>query len=221
VPRDGYHHGDLRRALLESGLALIAERGVDGFTLRAVARRAGVSHAAPYHHFVDRAALLRALVAESFELLGLALAQAGDAAEGGPLEHIQAMGVAYVGFALDNPDRYRLMFRPELSRSDARDGASEADVAGAVAFATLVSAVQAAADRDLLSPKTDVGGAAVAAWASVHGLASLILEGALGMSPDQRDRATHMAQHVVSLTMDGIRGPHRRPRRSYGSVAST
>ena len=204
---DGYHHGDLRRALLESGLALIAERGVDGFTLRALARRAGVSHAAPYHHFADRAALLRALVAESFELLGSALTRAADATDGGPIDRIHAMGVAYVSFALDNPDRYRVMFRPELSRSDARGAASEADAAGAAAYSTLVSAVQEAADRGLLSPKTDVGGAAVAAWASVHGLASLILEGALGMSPDQRDRATHLARHVVTLTMDGIRAP--------------
>jgi len=203
--RTSYHHGNLRRALLDSGLALLAEKGPDGFTLREVARRAGVSHAAPYHHFPDKGALVRAIVAESFDLLGSALADAAWSAGDNPLDQIRAMGLAYVEFALDHPERYRLMFRSELSRSGDSELPTAADAAGGTAFATLMSAVQDAADRGQLRAGTDAGGAAVAAWSSVHGLSSLILEGALGIRPDQRERARQVASHVVELALAGLR----------------
>ena len=184
---------------------LLAERGIDGFTLREVARRAGVSHAAPYHHFPDKGSLVRAIVAESFELLGSALADAARAAGDDSLDRIRAMGLAYVEFALDHPARYRLMFRSELSRAGDAELPTDADAAGGTAFATLMSAVQDAADRGQLRAGMDAGGAAVAAWSSVHGLASLILEGAIGIRPDQRERARQVAWHVVEVALAGIR----------------
>jgi AcrR family transcriptional regulator len=210
--RSSYHHGNLRPALLDAGLALLAERGVDGFTLREVARRAGVSHAAPYHHFPDKGALVRAIVAESFDLLGSALADAARTAGDDPFDRIRAMGLAYVEFALDHPQRYRLMFRSELSRSGDSELPTEADVAGGTAFATLMSAVQDAADRGQLREGTDAGGVAIAAWSSVHGLASLILEGALGIRPEQRERARQLASHVVELALAGLRRPPGGPQ---------
>ena len=205
--RTRYHHGNLRRALLDSGLALLSERGPDGFTLREVARRAGVSHAAPYHHFADRGALVRGIVAESFDLLGSALAKAASDAGADPFDRLVAMGLAYVEFALDHPQRYRLMFRTELSRSSDPDLPTEADAAGGGAFATLMAAIQDAADQGLLREGTDAGGAAVTAWSSVHGLASLILEGAIGILPDQRERARQVASHVVGLVVGGLSAP--------------
>jgi AcrR family transcriptional regulator len=204
--RRSYHHGNLRRALLDAGLELLAERGVDGWTLREVARRAGVSHAAPSHHFGDRGGLVRAIVAESFELLGEGLAAAASGAAGDdPMDRIAAMGRAYVEFALEHPQRYRLMFRSELSRSEDPDAATEADAAGGQAFGTLMAAVQEAADRKQLRDGIDAGTAAVTAWSGVHGLASLVLEGALGIRPDQRERTRHLADNVVSLVVDGLR----------------
>ena len=205
MPRTSYHHGNLRRALLDAALELLAEKGVNGFTLREVARRAGVSHAAPYHHFPDRGSLVRAIVAESFELLRAGLADAAARAGEDPMDRLAAMGVAYVEFALDHPDRYRLMFRTELSRDGTSDAPTDADAAGGTAFGTLMSAVQDAADRGLLRDGTDPGGAAVAAWASVHGLASLLLEGALGIRGDQRARARQLTTHVVGLVVVGLR----------------
>jgi AcrR family transcriptional regulator len=205
MKRDTYHHGNLRQALLDAGLDLLAERGIDGFTLREVARRAGVSHAAPYHHFPEHGALVRAIVAESFDLLGSALSEAAGGAGDEPLDRIAAMGRAYVDFALDHPQRYRLMFRSELSRAGDSEVPTDADAAGATAFGALMTAVQDAADQGLLREGTDAGGAAVAAWASVHGLASLILEGALGVPAEQRERAKQLAGHVVNVTLAGLR----------------
>src|SRR5918999_4578499 len=206
MKRDSYHHGNLRRALLYAGLELLAERGVDGFTLREVARRAGVSHAAPSHHFGDRAGLVRAIVAESFDLLGSALAVAASGVGDDPLDRTAAMGLAYVEFALDNPERYRLMFRTELNQARTSEAPTDADAAGGGAFATLMTAVQDAADQGLLRAGGDAGAAAVTAWASVHGLVSLILEGAIGIRPDQRGRTRQVASADVELVMAGLRG---------------
>ena len=203
--RTSYHHGNLRRSLLDSGLELLAERGVDGFTMREVARRAGVSHAAPYHHFPDRAALVRALVAESFDLLGSGLADADTAAGDDPMARIGAMGRAYVEFAIEHPNRYRLMFRTDLGPGGEVETATDADVSGGMAFATLMGAVQDAADGGLLREGLDPGGVAVAAWSSVHGLASLILEGALGVRPEQRERVRQLVASVVEIVVDGLR----------------
>jgi AcrR family transcriptional regulator len=205
MARDSYHHGHLRQALLDAALELLSERGVDGFTLREVARRAGVSHAAPYHHFADRSALVRALVAQSFEILGSSLAIAAAGAND-PMDRLAALGVAYVEFALDHPERYRLMFRTELSRDGTSEALTDADAAGGSAFATLMGVVQEASDSGLLRDGTDPGAAAISAWAGVHGLASLLLEGAIGIRPaDQRPRARQLTAAVVGLVVGGLR----------------
>jgi len=149
-----YHHGDLRSALLHGAGKALEKRGVASLSLRDAARRAGVSHNAPYRHFADRDALLAALAAEGFGMLGEALrAKSG-----------RALGEAYVRFALEHPQRFRLMFGgvlpmaryPELRESAGR-------------------AYQALADslRELPDPAL----AAAAAWSLVHGLAQLLLDG--------------------------------------------
>ena len=201
--RTAYHHGDLRATLLRVGLELVAERGINGFTLREVARRAGVSHAAPYHHFADRGALVRAIVAESYGALAAALEDGASGGADDPLARIQAMGEGYVAFALANPDRYRLMFRTEL----AGEGSDADDVnrAGAEAFGALVGAVEAAHRAGRLADDVDVGSTAAACWATVHGVASLLIDGALGIRADQPDRARHLASRLIGITLRGLR----------------
>src|SRR5512140_2225427 len=111
-----YHHGNLRAALLEAALEVIAEAGVEGLTLREVARRAGVSHAAPKHHFADKAELVRSLVVDSFGQFAAALRRAGRGDTGA--ERLSSLGNAYVKWAIANPARFRLLFRPELRGAD-------------------------------------------------------------------------------------------------------
>jgi AcrR family transcriptional regulator len=107
-----YHHGDLRRSLVEATVRLVAEHGVDGFTLRAAAKLAGVSDGAPYHHFADKEALLAAIAEESFDLLCSEMTAAGDEYEGNSSTKAQAMSVEYVLFAARYPARFRIMWSP-------------------------------------------------------------------------------------------------------------
>ena len=184
-----YHHGDLRRALLEAARQLVAERGLNGFTLRQVARLAGVSHAAPYHHFADKAALVAALAEESFaELAGALQAAWGDTA-GEPLEGLQAMGLAYVRFAVSHPAEFRFMFRPELRNPTVQTSqiepaeAQAVERAGLAAYQALVDGIVACQEAGLVAPG-DPGPLALTAWSTVHGLAVLLVDG-----PLQRDAA--------------------------------
>lgn len=169
-----YHHGDLRAALLTAAEAVLAERGVDGFTLRECARRAGVSHAAPAHHFGDVGGLLAEMARIGFERLHQAMT-CEMAGAGGPTERFAAAGRGYLSFARDNPQHLLLMFQADrLDRT--HPGLAEA---GAAAFGDLVGAM--AALRGLPQPLTDPAARIdiVLAWSVVHGFASLALAGEL------------------------------------------
>ncbi|MFI1914870.1 TetR/AcrR family transcriptional regulator [Nocardia sp. NPDC020380] len=162
---------------------------VAAVSLRRVAREAGVSPGAPYHHFADRAALLSALRARGFELMRDEI-QAARAAAAGPADALACMGAAYVRFAVGNPSYFRLMFRPELVESGkhvAADG-DEPD-AGDDAFAALEETVQEAVRAGVL-PSGDADALALMYWSLGHGLASLILDGKLGKRVAQMGLAT-------------------------------
>jgi len=164
---DPYHHGHLRETLLDTAIEAIRASGPTGWSLRDLARRAGVSHAAPAHHFGDKRGLLTALAAEGYRLLAGGLEQAW-ADTGSFLE----VGVAYVRFALGNRPYFEVMYRPELL--DASDPAL-AD-ARASARRLLYGPLEAVAAGD---PTFDRDDAAMAAWSLVHGLATLWLTGNL------------------------------------------
>src|SRR5579872_757051 len=132
-----YHHGNLRETLLEAGLGLIAETGPAGFTLREVARRAGVSHNAPYRHFRDKDELLAALAAQGFEELTASMIR-GAAKRKTSLDRLRGTGLAYVDFALRRPQHFTVMF--DAPPADLHEAAEDA---GATAFQTLVGYIQA------------------------------------------------------------------------------
>lgn len=167
-----YHHGDLRAALIEAGTQLLAERGLEGFSLRECARRAGVSPAAPAHHFGDAKGLLTAIAARGFAEFGAAL----EAAQAGLTTRsirLRAQGRAYVRFARANPAFFDLMWRSALLNQADPDFRRAADSA----FATLAAAVPESG-QGKQNPN------AVAAWAMVHGYARLVLDGPLADAPE-------------------------------------
>ncbi|ATW48881.1 TetR/AcrR family transcriptional regulator [Streptomyces xantholiticus] len=165
-----YHHGDLRRAVLSAALDVIRAEGPSAVRLRDLARRAGVSHAAPAHHFKDRTGLLTAIAAEGYELLAHALSEAPD---------LRERGVAYVRFALGHPAHFQVMFQPELHRGDdpgllaAKERASAELRAGITTLDTVPE------------PRT----AGIAAWSLAHGFATLLLTHNLDEPVGDRDPA--------------------------------
>lgn len=177
-----YHHGNLPRALLDAALLVLSEQGVAALSLREVARRAGVSHAAPAHHFKDKTGLLTALAAEGFEKFRLALEAGRDAAGDTALARFAATGHAYVRFAIDHPQHFELMFRHELI-----DIANPALMeSGRRAYEVLLRAVEAA-QKDGLAPHLSVDVVATGAWAFGHGMATLWLGGNLRGRDWQQD----------------------------------
>ncbi len=192
-----YHHGALRQALIDAAEAVIAERGLDRFSLRETARRAGVSPAAPAHHFGDVRGLLTAIAAQAFADLADALEKA-DGSTGPDREaRIKAQGLAYVAFALDRPARFDLMWRKALL--DNKD--PHLSEAGDRAFEVLdriarPEGIPSLGSRDpALAPS-------IAAWALVHGFARLAIDGAFGA---EQDSAQIAARSILPLILDRLR----------------
>lgn len=176
MARSRYHHGDLRAALISEGLRLLATRDVDLLSLREMARNVGVSATSVYRHFPDKDALMTALAHEGLQQLGLAQAAASDAAGGGAAG-FAATGRAYVRFALDNPALFRLIFASPALGAE-RDGGS---LANQLLRANALQ--QAGPDNDEANVR------AVKAWAMVHGLALLMLDGQIPVDHALIDRA--------------------------------
>jgi AcrR family transcriptional regulator len=172
--RGSYHHGDLRAALVAAGREVLLSGGLEALTLREAARRAGVSPAAPYRHFADRASLVAAIAAEGFRDLATELRRSLEAgAETGAALALRSLAAAYLGFALKHPALYRLMFSAEIADKAAHPAL---EAAAGDAFGVLEGAIVASQREGAVSsgpPRPS----AVAAWSLVHGFASLWLEG--------------------------------------------
>lgn len=162
---------DLRQEILDTARALLNDVGASGLSMREVARRAGVTHQAPYHHFGDRESILAELVADGFRTLGQDLAQANTLAAHNLRGAVMASGRAYIDFALRNPGVFRIMFRPETcdpTRFPAVQAAGQAAQATLIELVSMVHGTQT-------SPAL-----CMVYWAHVHGMASLLLDGSLG-----------------------------------------
>lgn len=189
---NSYHHGDLRAALLDAAGSILQEKGVEGFSLRECARRAGTSHAAPAHHFGDAQGLLSEFAALGFErmvaMMRAARAQAGPDAS----THLRATGRAYIDFALANRAAFQLMFRADrLAGGHVRLGAARA-----AAFEELRSALAALHGGTAPLPPL------MLAWSAVHGFATLVLEHAadgIRQGQDMQQFSQEMGDALLAL----------------------
>lgn len=200
---------DLRTRVLAASVALIDEEGLGALSMREVARRAGVSHQAPYHHFPDRQAILAAVAQEGFALLAAGLEQA-QVQRGSAGQRLEASGRAYVGFALAHRAHFRVMFRPELVDLT---GYPEAKAEADRAYAALEQLVGAWAKEVGLRAQ-EAQGMVLVAWSFAHGLASLALDGPL--TKTQGDAAQDAAIEGAMLSFRRLLGagaPPKRPRR--------
>ncbi|WP_420407297.1 TetR/AcrR family transcriptional regulator [Hoeflea sp.] len=184
--RAPYHHGDLRAALLDAGEAELSEKGIERFSLRGVAKRAGVSHAAPAHHFGDTGGLLSALAARGFHMFLERQQDFKKRAGTGPGEQIKAATLGYVNFALENPALFRLMFssdRPDFQSEELEDAAT-------AGFMALVADIQNLTGSNPLEDAEAMRKVS-ATWALAHGMADLLCSGRMKsvgqLEPDARN----------------------------------
>ena len=183
MKRESYHHGDLKAVILAHAADLVAERGADGVSLRELARAAGVSHAAPAHHFADRRGLFTALAAQGWHMLAVALA--------GARPEFAHAALAYVRFAVEHPGHYEVMFDRSLVHPDD----AELVAAQAAAGAELAAGV---ATLDDPRAKDDPEAAGLAAWSLVHGFAMLWLNEAIDTDADAVATMQRMAQMLFT-----------------------
>jgi len=200
-PAAPYHHGDLRRALIETALAMVTEEGAWNFTLREVARRAGVSHAAPYNHFEDKSALLAEVATLGFQSLGQTMEAAASGRSRSTRQAFAGISGAYVRFGVAHPAHYRLMFGAELA-DEARYPTLQA--ASDATFAVLTGVLERgqASGHVRRDPVRDQ---ALAAWSLVHGLTTLLIDqrlSFLGVSTGEAER--HARQAGLAL-FEGLR----------------
>lgn len=185
--KGAYHHGDLRSALLAAALAILLESGVEGLSLRGVARRAGVSPSAPYNHFASKGALLAELADDRRGQAGRAFRAAMAAAET-PLAKLEALGVAYVAYALEHRAEFKLIFGGALRPPAARE------VRDTPLLGLFRSAV---GDAHTTLSGAELEAAAIAAWSLVHGLAQLVIDGPLDGLEEDAEGLARLAGRVT------------------------
>ena len=195
-----YHHGDLQNALIRHSLLIIKAEGVAGLTLRKAARHAGVTHAAPAHHFGDLRGLLAAIAERGFSMMAQQMEAAiHDVPEHDPLRRLQAIGLAYIEFAIRNPEHFHAMHHPSLSDKTDYPGLRKES---SRSFDLLNAAVEECQQRGVIV-KGDTKRLSAFAWSTVHGFAVLAVDGQLeGKGLDVS--ALREAENMTNLIYSGL-----------------
>lgn len=190
-----YHHGDLRQSLIEAACKHLLESGADTLSLRALAREVGVSQTAPYRHFESKGALFGAIALYGFQLLREEMSGAADNNPDDPVEELVEIGHAYLSFALKHPEKYQMIFDSSMV-----DFAQDEELieAGSAAFAVLTGAIQNGIDQGIFIEGSAIEAAGVI-WASIHGMASLMLT----KEPAMRDTGITSGAHQAMMYLSG------------------
>lgn len=199
-PADAYQHGDLREALVDAGVKLLMEGGLDKLSLRGAAQLAGVSHAAPYRHYRDKDALVAAIAERGFRMLSAAMRTELERSGARKASRkLTALAVGYVGFGTEHPAYLQLIFGGALNKANAPASLREA---GEDAYHVLRDVVAAGIDAGELC-KADTDEVALACWSLVHGLSMLIIHGAVPR-PETRELERALTERLVLLLGRGI-----------------
>ena len=196
MPRKNYHHGDLKNALIKAGVEILAKEGVDGLSLRKVAQKAGVSHSAPYSHFPDKQSLIAAISTEGFNQLYSELQSVAEQFKEDPKRQLLDGAQAYVQFAMNNADTFKIMFSGVLEKE--KEYPSFVD-ASRKTFELVVKIIQSCQELGILRV-TSSEMMAVVVWGQVHGIISLALEGQISRSVLEH----HTIQDVVSFSIEQL-----------------
>jgi AcrR family transcriptional regulator len=190
-----YHHGNLRRVLLDAAVRVLEKEGVAALSLHALTRRAGVSSGAAYHHFASREELLTAVALEGFELLVGEMHRAIAGTEADPAAYLEGLGRAYIRFAIAHPGHFRVMFRPELHAHLGKGAGGPADE-GLKLLDQAIARCQAAGLAAHVDPRALV----LLAWSTVHGVSDLWVNGSLSQDQIVCDEAALIDSVVGTLT---------------------
>jgi AcrR family transcriptional regulator len=203
---DTYQHGDLRPALIQAGLKLLGEEGVQGLSLRAAAQLAGVSHAAPYRHFRDKSALVAAIAEEGFHLLTERMRGEIDACASADIwARLRACAVGYVSFAIEHPAHFKTIFGGAHAGA-ASDGAAPESLRGAgeEAYGVLRELIAEGVRRSKMR-NGDVDELCLSAWALVHGLGMLIVDINVAGLRDKPSAVREVTETLVRFLEGGLR----------------
>jgi AcrR family transcriptional regulator len=195
--RQPYHHGDLRQALVDAAIELLREGGVDALTLRAAARRAGVSQAAPYRHFTDHADLLAAVATDGFARLQTTMIESARKGSS-PREGLRGLARAYVRFAVTHPAEYRIMFGSDtagVGRFPQLDSQSRA------VYQTLIDGIVALQQLRLVKAGDPIA-IALTAWSTMHGLVMLALDGRVQLGPAAAGKSLAALDNQVTVATE-------------------
>jgi AcrR family transcriptional regulator len=196
-----YHHGDLRQALLDAALEIVRREGVGSLTLRSVARAARVSHMAPYHHFADKAALVAAVAEAGFRGLRREMEERIARCPDDPRARFRESGIAYVSFAVKHPNLFRVMFGPEAADADAHP---ELQAASQAAFEVMQGLLEQS-QAGYAIREDDTRQIGLTAWALVHGLAMLCIDGGFGPEAAIPEQAERLAYAATGALFRGLR----------------
>jgi len=193
---DSYHHGNLRRVLIDTAVEIISEQGTKDLSLRKIAKKSGVSHAAPYRHFKDKNAILASVAKEGFEMMLSKTQGRIDRSRGNELDHFAICGLSYIDFALSYPSHYRVMFGTRVENSYFSDELKPESIP---VFKLLRDIIMVCQEKGLLkagNPRE----MAISAWSIVHGFAMLRIDHHI---PDQGmdEKKLREIQRSVVLTL--------------------